>query len=128
MPMPFHLEERRKLARLPGQTDADLDAELFALYDAVLAGIPDSTPITDRNEFVFWKRVLRGNPTGRSWIPFRRSAPARASPPRHEGIPSGTGVCPHTPRCESASGVSAWIVCRDRILAEARAERERKSG
>jgi len=122
VPMSFHLEERRKLARLPGQTDADLDAELFALYAAVLAGIPDSTPITDRNEFVFWKRVLRGTPTGRSWIPFRRSPPARASPARHEGVPSGTGRCPHDPRCAS------FTACRDRILTQAREERERRSG
>jgi len=125
VPMPFHLEERRKLARLPGQTDADLDAELFALYGTVLAGIPDSTPITDRNEFAFWNRVLRGaTPARRTWIPFRRPPPRG----RHEGVPSGTGTCPHTPRCESAAGVSAWVVCRDRSLADAKAERERKSG
>jgi hypothetical protein len=62
--MPFHLEERRKLARQPGETDTDLDKQLFARYTEILAAIPETEPILDRNEFEFWKRVLRAAPSG----------------------------------------------------------------
>lgn len=63
VPMGFHREERRKLARRPGDTEADLDAQLFARYTHVLAAIPDTQAIPNETEFAFWKRMLR-TPSG----------------------------------------------------------------
>ncbi len=58
--MGFHEEERRKLARQPGETDADLDRRLFARYTEILAAIPETEDLPDdETEFDFWKRVLR---------------------------------------------------------------------
>ncbi len=60
VPMGFHEEERRKLARQPGETDADLDRRLFARYTEILAAIPETEDLPDdETEFDFWKRVLR---------------------------------------------------------------------
>lgn len=63
VPMDLHLEERAKLPRLPGETDADLDAKMFARYAAVAASIPDTQPILAVNGFEFWKPYLRPKPT-----------------------------------------------------------------
>ncbi len=118
VPRPFHDEERRKLARSPGETDADLDAHLFARYAQILAAIPDTEAIADANEFVFWKRVLRSTP--RDATPKARVP----TPPVRRASTFGAGniACPHDPMCRSIGD------CTKRILADVRAERERKSG
>jgi DnaA N-terminal domain len=81
VPMDFHQEERRKLARRPGETDADLDAQLFARYAETLAGIPADEKILDKNEFVFWNRVLRRATSPARASPHVRMAPTRVEPP-----------------------------------------------
>jgi len=121
VPMAFHLEERRKLERGPGETDTDLDVRQFAIYAWESAQIPASTRILDNTEFDFWKRVLRS-------APARSAAPTRAptgrapsvGPPRHEG--GARMACDHTPRCETRHA------CIDRTLADGRATRERQTG
>lgn len=77
VPRAFHREERRKLARRPGETDAELDARLFARYDAILAAIPDTEPILDKDEFAFWKRVMRAAPGSTARAPTPRSRAAQ---------------------------------------------------
>jgi hypothetical protein len=79
VPMAFHLEERRKLARQPGETDADLDEKLFARYRSILAAIPDAEDIRDRNEFVFWNRMMRSAP--------REATPKARAPTRETRAP-----------------------------------------
>lgn len=109
VPMNFHREERRKLARSPGETDADLDARLYARYAEILAAIPDSEEILDKNEFEFWKRVLRS-------VPKIAGPPARAStsgPRRRPDQP-----CPHQPTCEDPAA------CIDRTMAEWQPKKE----
>lgn len=75
VPMGFHLEERRKLGRAPGETDADLDRRLFARYAAIMAAIPETQDLPDETEFTFWKRMLRLAPT--SGPPAPKSHPLR---------------------------------------------------
>jgi hypothetical protein len=102
--MLFHLEERRKLARQPGETDADLDAQLFARYAHELAAIPDAQAIPDKTEFAFWKRVLRSAERTARGSP-RDADDGRLS--RRELDEARTirnrvyGRCPHAPRCRS---------------------------
>lgn len=62
VPMELHREERAKLPRLPGETDADLDAKMFTRYARLAAAIPDDQAIPDKDGFAFWKRVLRSPP------------------------------------------------------------------
>jgi hypothetical protein len=79
VPMDFHREERRKLPRLPGETDADLDARLFAKYAAVLAAIPETEDLRGyKNEFEFWKAHLRA---------AQGEAPSKARAPNPREIP-----------------------------------------
>lgn len=117
VPMPFHHEERRKLARYPGETDAELDAQLFARYAEILAGIPDAQAITDANEFVFWKRVLRSaTSTARAPSPIARRQEAVSA---RRTFGAGNVACPHDPMCRTIGE------CTERILAEGR---ERQTG
>jgi hypothetical protein len=87
-----------------------------AFYAETLDAWPSARPIGDE-PVKFWRKAFAA-----------RFGHAAAASTRHEGVRRGTGDCPHTPRCEAAAGVTAFYVCRDRILAEARADRERKSG
>lgn len=118
VPMNFHREERRRLARAPGETDADLDARLFSRYAEILAAIPDTEEIRDKNEFEFWKRQLRSvaNAVG----PHIRASSAGSR--RRPDIPN-TRACPHQPPCEGDTDA-----CVERSMAEWRARQERQSG
>jgi len=117
VPRDFHFEERRKLARRPGETEADLDAQLFARYAQVLAAIPDTQELPRETEFTFWKRMLRSAPSGT--VPkVRASTEAR----RFSGAPGGSMTCDHEPKCETRHA------CIERTLADGRAERERQTG
>jgi hypothetical protein len=118
VPLDFHLEERRKLPRLAGETDEDLDAKLFARYARECAEVSDDDDLTGQTEFTFWKRRLRSAPAATA-APDQPRASRRQ--PRNE-LRIGGAVCGHEPRCESTKA------CLERILADGRAERERKSG
>ncbi len=120
VPTDFHLEERRKLARHPGETDADLDAQLFARYAEILAAIPETEKIHDKNEFVFWNRVMRSAPSAtKARAPtFGFRSPVAQAP--RDGVTGSN--CAHEPRCIRTAD------CLARTIAEARAERQEQSG
>ncbi len=75
MPMQLHVEIRNRLARRPGETTADLDAQLFARYADVIAGIPDEHDLPDEDDFTFWKRMLRPSAAERARSPSGESRP-----------------------------------------------------
>lgn len=80
VPTDFHLEERAKLPRQPGQTDADLDEVMFAKYAAVMAAIPATADLRRyKNQFDFWKEHLR--------LAASSSAPATPRDPYAEQVP-----------------------------------------
>jgi len=86
-------------------------ARMRAFYAETLDAIPAARPI-EPDPVKFWRSAF----AARFGQTARKDAPAR-----HEGN-MGREICPHEPQC------GPWPACRDRTLAEARAERQRQSG
>jgi hypothetical protein len=79
VPRDFHDEERRKWPRQPGETDADLDEQLFAHYAAVFAAVPETADLRRfKNEFEICRAYLRvqsPEATPKSRAPTRETRP-----------------------------------------------------
>jgi hypothetical protein len=76
VPMQLHRDFVRKHGRAVGQTDADIEAELFAFYTRRSAGLNPRDKIRE-NDFQFWRRCRN-----EEWPPVSSAAPtrSRASP------------------------------------------------
>jgi hypothetical protein len=106
VPMAFHLEERRKLPRHPGETDAELDDRQFDIYAAVLDAIPWTTDLRGyKNDFEFWREHLR---TASAAVVPQARAPT-PGPRRRPDIVTSL-PCPHHPPCDGTDA------CVDRSM------------
>lgn len=81
VPTVLHEEFVRKHSRAAGETDADVEAALFAFYDVTCRALPIDSPVA-ANDFVFWRKAFAARFA--SAAPSARDAVRRASP-----IPAG---------------------------------------
>ncbi len=70
MPTELDADFRRKLGRLPGETEPQQRVRAHAIYAELAATIPPDQPITARNDYEHWRPILAAY--------LARAAPAQA--------------------------------------------------
>lgn len=114
VPRDLHFEFLDKLGTLPGESPAAKAGRLIAFYASTMRHLSPAASIGD--SYVFWKAAYA------AWVEHGQ---VRAAVRRQrEGVPTAGGriSCPHEEQCHSIRD------CTQRIIAEARAEKARKSG
>lgn len=107
VPKALHFEFLDRLDTQPGETPKLKAGRLVAFYAAEMARIPPTQAIA-ADAYQFWKAAFA------AWV-ARPAAPVERT--RSMDV-SGATFCQHEPRCRT------WDACRDRTIAEARAERK----